>query len=475
MLTYDIENRGKTPAYIFLYENIKNDIERGFIKPGEKLPSKRSFATHLRLSVTTIQNAYYQLISEGYIYSRPNSGYYAAAIEPVSRPKTKKFAAKETPAENKTEYFADFCDNNINTALFPFSLWSKSMREVLSESGEKALRKIPNTGAAELRKSISDHLYRFRGMNVEPERIIIGAGAEYLYGLLVKLLGKDKIYALEDPGYGKIGKIYNIEDVKVRYIPLDKSGVSCLELEKQGADIVHISPSHHFPTGIVTPIKRRWELLGWALEKEGRYIIEDDYDSEFRFTGRPLPTVESIDKHGRVIYINTFSKTISPSLRISYMALPEKLFEKYQAELGFYSCAVSSIEQYTLAKFISKGYFERHINRMRKFYKTLRDSIIKSISESLLSDMAVILEEDAGLHFILKLDTKESEREIIRRVREKGVNITCLSEYCQTPYKGENPMLVINYSGVQGGEAEIKKAIEVLSSAVMPGNKTLKS
>ena len=464
MLTYDIENRGNEHIYIYLYKCIRADIEKGIIKPDEKLPSKRNLAEHLKVSVMTVQNAYLQLLSEGYIYSRIKSGYYASSLQGLSLTAADKSVTTAEPVQDGHEYFMDFCDNSINTDIFPFSAWSKELREVLSESSSEILRRIPNVGVLKLRKAIADFLYHFRGMTVSAEQIIIGAGTEYLYGLLVKLLGKDKVYAVEDPGYKKIAQIYESEGVRCRHISLDRYGISSEELYKSDADIAHISPSHHFPTGIVMPIKRRRELLSWAYENDRRYIIEDDYDSEFRFAGKAIPTMQRIDIQEKVIYVNTFSKTISPSLRISYMVLPFKLLKRYKTDLGFYSCTVSSFEQYTLAKFIEKGYFERHINRMRKAYKTKRDRIIKAIKNSPLDSKAEIFEENSGLHFILSIKTKLSDDELIKQAKARGINLSCLSQYSFKQENSKRSMVIIDYSGID--ITLIEKAVDILSEIV---------
>lgn len=472
MLTYNLENRGETPLYIYLYERIKADIESGAIRPDEKLPSRRTLAEHLKVSVLTVQNAYAQLLSEGYLYTRPKSGCFASALEGLRAPAPAPQAEPREPAA-ESRYFLDFCDNSISLEQFPFSVWSKQMREVIGARYSGLLRPTPGSGAWELRQAIAGFLHRFRGMSVSPDRIIVGAGTEYLYGLLVKLLGKDAVYAVEDPGYRKIAAIYRSEGVDCRPVPLDAHGLSAAMLARSGADIVHISPSHHFPTGIVMPIKRRQELLNWAGEREGRYIIEDDYDSEFRFTGKAVPTMQSIDTRDRVIYVNTFSKTISPAIRISYMILPPLLLKKYREELSFYSCTVSGFEQYTLARFIESGGFERHINRMRKAYRLKRDFIIRAIKSGPLGKMAEIREENAGLHFLLKLDTALSDREIVRCAAEKGIKLSCLSEYYYDRQLSEyydrqdgavQGMVILNYSGVD--TAHLEKGMEMLAEIV---------
>ena len=273
------------------------------------------------------------------------------------------------PVPEEPHYFADFISNRTNHENFPFSVWAKLVREMVSGESATLLQPPPVGGIPELRKAIADHLYAFRGIGVSPEQIIIGAGTEYLYGLLIQLFGNTAIYAIEDPGYAKISKIYESHGVRVRHIPMDENGIRTEVLEASASDILHLSPSHHYPTGIVTSISRRYELLGWASKSEKRYIIEDDYDSEFRLLGRPIPALQSIDVMDKVIYMNTFSKSLSSTIRISYMVLPEKLLKMFYAKLGFYSCTVSNFEQYTLARFISGGYFEKHINRMRNYYR----------------------------------------------------------------------------------------------------------
>ena len=256
--------------------------------------------------------------------------------------------------EKKNAYFADFVSNSTAENAFPFSIWTKLIKEVMAENSKELLSRSPSNGVYALREAIAGYLYQFRGMDVEPERIIIGAGTEYLYGLIIQLLGYDRCYAVEDPGYQKISRIYEAQNVTCKFVAMDESGINIEALEQSGADILHISPAHHFPTGLVTPISRRYELLSWASRQEERYIIEDEYDSEFRLVGKPVPTLESIDVGENVIYINTFSKSLSSTIRISYMVLPESLMKRYNEKLSFYACTVSNIEQYTLARFIKR-------------------------------------------------------------------------------------------------------------------------
>ena len=464
MLTYDMEKREGIPLYQHLYHCIRKDIDTGVIKPDERLPSKRTLALHLQISVMTVQNAYAQLLAEGYLYTKERRGYFVSRLEQTPDLRRSKDRKETVPEKNEAEhpsYFADFCDNSVRPELFPFSVWSSQMREVLSEGGGELLRRMPQAGVYDLREAIAEYLHRFRGMSVSPEQIFIGAGTEYLYILLVQFFGRNKIYAVEDPGYKKIKQTYESVGAVCRAIPLDGEGISMSCLGSAGAEIVHISPSHHFPTGIVTPIKRRRELLRWAAGQSGRYIIEDDYDSEFRFTGRVLPTMQSIDTCDTVIYMNTFCKTISPALRISYMVLPPTLAQEFRSKFGQLSCTVSSLEQYTLAKFIQKGHFERHINRMRKAYKDRRDAILRVIFEGPLGNKVFVREEHAGLHFTMKVKTSLDDQELVRRAYENGIKISCLSQYCDSQESTESSVCIINYSGVRTEDAE--KAMHILS------------
>ena len=468
MLTYSFDNRGKLTLYEYLYRCIKKDILEGKLKKDERLPSKRNLAKHLDISVITVENAYAQLQIEGYIYSKEKRGYYVSEVEnKIVNPHDGKKGKNENQTahhaaqienakqhtiadkkENKKQYFADFQTNNINSEWFPFSIWSRLMREVLSEKDTILLQSMPYNGVEKLREAIAAYLYQFRGIEVSKEQIFIGAGTEYLYGLLIQLLGRDKVFAVEEPGYKKIEYIYKSNQVKCEYIEMDHEGLSVERLEKSNAQVVHISPSHHFPTGIVMPIRRRQELLKWANEKEERYIIEDDYDSEFRFQGKPIQTMQSIDRNEKVIYMNTFSKSLAPSIRISYMILPLHLLEKFQKELGFYSCTVSSFEQYTLANFMERGYYEKHINRMKNFYKSQRNLIISAMKNSPVYQKMQIREENAGLHFLVEVDTKLSDEQLLEKLWAEGIRITSLSQYYHNQENSRKHILLMNYSGV---------------------------
>ena len=415
--------------------------------PDQKLPSKRALAQNLEVSKITVEGAYNQLLSEGYIRAQEKVGYFVENI-----PQSIPHHADVVPA-TRTEPERPLLDlTGSGTEKFPFSVWSRLQREVMLDYGEKLLLPLPNQGIAELRQAIAAHLYAFRSMHVDPENILIGAGTDFLYNLLIQLLGREKTYAVEAPGYGKIHKIYAAGGVRCISVPMDHEGVLPAALEN--AKVLHLSPAHHFPTGLVTSVPRRQELLKWAQRCDG-YIIEDDYDSEFRFDAHPKPTMQSLDRNGRVIYMNTFSKSLAPSIRISYMVLPPELMAVFRKNLGFYSCTVSSFEQYTLARFLDRGYFEKHINRMRKYYKNRRNQVLSALSRRAFSEKLTIREEDAGLHFLLKVDTPMEDEELVRFCEKNGVRLRALSSYYHLPIpEGDQRCLVINYAGVNQQDLE---------------------
>lgn len=467
MITCDLSKNETWPLYVRIYDSIKRDIEGGRILPNEKLPSKRALAEHLNVSVITIQNAYAQLIAEGYIRAEERRGFFAADLSRFMAEKSE--ALEEERASQAEEVTEPALKIDISSVYgdfrqFPFSVWTNKMRHVISENYDSILNMVPNKGLWALRKAISDHLYKFRGIEVDPNLIYIGTGADYNYGMIVKLLGRDKVYAIEEPGYDNIRLTYKIEGVTTKLVPVDEHGFRTDYLRTIDADIIHISPTHQYPTGISMPVKRRKELLEWANEKEGRYIIEDDYDSEFRFEGRPLPTMQSIDTGGKVIYMNSFSKTIAPSLRICYLILPQQLAEKYDEMLGYFPCPVCSFEQHVLAEFIADGHFERHINRMRRYYKQNKDEIFGLIRKSSLGKKSEIVEELAGLHFILKLKTDKPDSVIKQEARKRGLGISFISEYASENSSAFKSQLMVNYSVAD--IKEMKTVVEILSEIV---------
>ena len=466
MLTYSFANLQGESMYTHLYKCIKNDILVGTLKASEKLPSKRMLAKNLGISLITVENAYAQLLVEGYIYSEPKRGYYVAKLQQQLLP-TAQPQASQPLVEAKAPATLSFAKSSVPPETFPYNTWARLLRNTLTSADEHALISDTATGGVlPLRKALAKHLYQFRGLNVTPEQIIIGSGTQTLYNLIVQLLGRCHIYALEDPGYPQLAAIYGTNDVFCRYLPMDEQGIQAEVLESSGADILHITPSHQFPTGITMPVSRRYELLHWASQKNSRYIIEDDYDCEFRLFGKPIPPLQSIDKAEKVIYINTFSKTLAPTFRISYMVLPKHLASLFYAKLGFYSCTVSNFEQFTLAKFIEDGYFERHINRMRTYYRNKRDNLLQYLATCPAAKALQVEGENSGLHFLLHLATEASDSQLREAALKEGLQIKFLSDYYHNKLSDNSHTLLMNYTGIE--DELLYPALDKLFKALLP-------
>lgn len=361
-MKYSLDSNSNKKAYMQLYEQLRADIINSIYKYGDKLPSKRTLAAETLTSVITVEHAYRILCDEGYIESRERSGYFVTYHKddfmPVSENETSDITA------NRHHY---------HTSEFPFSVLAKTMRNVISKYGEDILTKSPNAGCIELRRAIADYLARSKGINVLYNQIIIGSGAEYLYGLIVQFLGRDKIYALEDPSYEKIHSVYKANGAECDLLKLGKDGILTSQLSKTKASVLHITPFRSYPTGITASASKRNEYIKWATDRNG-VIIEDDFNSEFTVSTKNEDTVFSLEADRSVIYINSFTKTIAPSMRIGYMVLPKNLVSHFFDKMGFYSCTVPVFEQYVLAEFIANGDFERHINRTRRKLRQIQNN-----------------------------------------------------------------------------------------------------
>lgn len=454
MLTYNL-SQASGNLYEQLYMLLKKDILSGNIGVGEKMPSKRSLALNLGVSTITVENAYEQLISEGYLYTQPKRGYYVCELANVSMFVPNKAVSYDIIVpETKTDWLFDFSSNKTDKNNFPFSVWAKLMKENIYLHEDKLMEISPGSGVIELRDAIAQYLSSFRGMAVDPRQIIIGAGTEYLYSLLVRLLGTNKVYCIENPGYKKLKNVYDSLGVKCHLADMDNKGIIIDELRKNNAEIAHVSPTHHFPTGITMPIDRRHELLVWANGQTGRYIIEDDYDSEFRINGKPIPPLQSIDASEKVIYMNTFSKSLTSTIRISYMILPVHLANLYYKKLSFYACTVSTFEQYTLAAFINRGYFEKHINRMRLYYGRKRRKILEIIGKVFNKNEYQVVENDSGLHFILELNASCPVAQLKKSLNEQGICLYSVDDYNMRSSSTSQHKYIINYSNMDAEKSE---------------------
>lgn len=400
MLDYDLSARGDSALYDYLYQRIRDDIMAGAIAAGQRLPSKRALAQHLGVSVVTVEGAYAQLAAEGYVRSRPRSGYFACELptgEGMPVPTSAPVIACEAVDDG-----ADLT-SSVSFSGDAARLWARALRQTLSSEPEgEVFAPAPAQGSMRLRRAIAAHLRQSRGLAVDPAHIVVGAGAQMLDVMISQLVGIGRGFAVEDPGYVRLTRIYEACGQRVRHVPLDGQGVRVDALGD--ADVLHVMPSHQFPTGRVTTIGRRYELLGWASAREGRWLVEDDYDCEFRMSGRPVPALLSADVAGSVIYTNTFSKSLGSALRLAYMVLPEELMERYVRELGFYSSTVSSVQQVTLARILEGGEYERHVARVRKRCRDMRDALASVLRSRGDAERVRIEEADAGLHAVLAIE-----------------------------------------------------------------------
>jgi len=452
MLTINIEERGKKPIYEYIYCRIRDDILSGMLVSGDKLPSKRELASSNGVSLITVENAYEQLVIEGYIEARERRGFYVADIDisegkNIARPIEKKESVLETKREDETQMvLADFVKGSVQADAFPYSVWAKLLRRIIAEREKNFIEAPDAKGVLELRKVLSAYLWRTKNLNVDPECIVIGPGTEYLHSVLLQLIGRNRIVAVEDPGYKKAEKIYESNGLKVMHIPVDGEGICVDKLSESNVKVVHVSPSHHFPTGIIMSAARRHKLISWALEHSA-YIIEDDYDSEFRYKGRPLPTLMSLSGDA-VIYMNTFTSSISPSIRIAYMVLPRALMNIYEDKLSYISGAVSTFEQLTLSAFIEEGYYERHIARMRNRCRQLKSQYEEILESTGLNIFAAIKDDKAGLNCILEIDTIDDDATFIDQLRKRGIYLRAMTDYCYNTHKEYEHKFILRYADI---------------------------
>ncbi|WP_367924188.1 PLP-dependent aminotransferase family protein [uncultured Ruthenibacterium sp.] len=449
----------KTPLYQQLYTYFVQSIRTGRLAPGEKLPSKRRLAEQLELSVNTVDTAYQMLTAEGYLVAKPRSGFVVQKLWRLTAPAP---AAKVEKAPAPPLWRYNFETASIDTKLFPFKTWRRIQRDVVGEP--RLLNHGPRSGDEELRAAIARHLREARAARCEAEQIVVGAGIEYLLGILARLFA-GRLFAVEDPGYARTHRILANNGTPVTFVPVDEQGMSARALAKSGAQLAYVTPSHQFPTGVTMPVGRRTELLQWAQSAPGRYVIEDDYDSEFRFDGRPIPCMQGLDEAGKVIYISTFSKSVAPAIRIGYMVLPAELLEAYRQRFGFYSCTVSRFEQQTLSRFMDGGWFSRHLARLRAAYRGRRDALVAALDNALADVPHTVRGSHTGLHLLLQVHTNATEAELVERAAAQSVHLTGLSDYYHGPCPA-SPTLVLGYAGL--APEDIEGAAQALGRAWAP-------
>ncbi len=463
MLSPNLDTRDESPLYYQLYNYIKEEIKTGNLKAKDKLPSKRNLSSHLDISINTVGNAYNLLIDEGYIYSLERVGYFVSNIDNLATIKTEiRPREKLDMLENTIKY--NFKFNTTDTENFPLYNFRKISKDILSRN-DWLIEKDPQ-GISDLRKCIKDYLRESRALYTSEDNIIISSGIEYLFQILFYILPKGSIYAFENPGYRIFKDLFENNGISYCPINLDSRGLSYKLLKESPANILCITPSHQFPTGLIMPINRRLELLEWANRK-GYYLIEDDYDSEFKYYGKPIPSLKSLDKMDNVIYISNFSKSISSSLRLSYMVLPDSLLKTYLKVMPFVNCPVSTLNQMIIAEFISRGYFERHLNRMRNIYKRKRSRVVKHLA---LYENLKVYDSKAGLHLILEIRKNISEEELLKRAYAKGVLVSCLSHYYIDKAAYKYPKILLGFAAIE--EDQLEEALDYLMD-IWQINKTI--
>lgn len=543
-MTFQIRTDGGR-LYEQIYEHIKGEIKSGKLLAGEKLPSTRSLAEYLQVARSTVDYAYGQLLSEGYIEPRPCRGYYVCPIEellqlegdmdglgsvqqrnmgnpgdnlkrgmeawgegqkrdmgnqrdglkrgmgglgssqqwdmgnpgsglkgaPAVQESVMAAEAPQNKFQDPPEFRKtdpklpeiDFSPYDIDMSGFPFSVWKKITKNILTYANSDLFAKGEAQGDYEFRRTISRYLHSSRGVDCRPEQIIVGAGNDYQLLLLEKILGRHVRIAMENPTYKRSYRIFQSFAYYIETVDMDDCGMRADKLEEADVSVAYVMPSHQFPAGTVMPIGRRMELLKWADGGAGRYLIEDDYDSEFRFHGKPIPALQGSDRHGRVIYMGTFSKAIAPAIRISFMVLPDSLLERYNRDCSFYSCTVSRIDQSILNEFIGEGYFERHLNKMRKIYRAKHELLLECLKP--LEKTFSISGENAGLHLLLTSKTGRAEKELVQRAAEQGVRIYGLSE-SMVEDASDSATVLLGFGGLTGGE--IEEGVRRLTRAWMP-------
>lgn len=460
-LTILLDAGKKTPLYEQIYEYIRSEIRSGRMECGVKLPSSRALAGGLQVSRSTVDLAYAKLQDEGYIASAPCRGFFVCDVETLYELPLEECVDASAGEETVTWRY-DFSLNGIDAEGFPFSTWNRLARTAILDTEQHMFQQGQAQGDPGLREALREYLHYARGVECSASQIVIGAGNDYLLMLLSVILGKDRRIAMEDPTYLNAYRCFQSLGYPVMAVGMDEAGMCIEELSDSGADIAYVMPSHQFPTGTVMTMERRTQLIRWAREKEERYIIEDDYDSEFRYTGHPIPCLQGYDGGKHVIYLGTFSKSIAPSIRISYMVLPKSLLSAYAKQASCFSTTVSRVDQRVMEQFIRQGYFERHLNRMRSIYKEKHDRLVAAVHRQTLP--VCIRGENVGLHIVLETKKEEEVRRYKEKAKEEGIRLYCLSDFFQTPEN--HPLkdcLLLGYATLP--VEQVEEAVDALFSS----------
>ncbi|MGY4795817.1 MocR-like pyridoxine biosynthesis transcription factor PdxR [Lysinibacillus fusiformis] len=451
------------PLYLQLYNYIKAEIQNGNISAQSKLPSQRSLAKHLQISRNTVDAAYQQLLAEGYVVSKEREGLFVVDLEKGYFQANPHHFEPQLTTQQKQERPAikyDFNYGDINLKDFPFKIWRKLTMQSLDEEQAQLLLYGDPQGELELRNYMASYLYEARGVQCSADQIVIGAGLQFLMGIVCNLIGRNELFAMEDPGYYRVRHLFKDNAIKVKPISLDNHGIHIDQLRKNKIKAVYVTPSHQFPLGTVMPISRRLALLEWAKE-ENAYIIEDDYDGEFRYAGKPIPALQGLDSNDRVIYMGTFSKSLIPSIKLSYMILSRKLINIFHRN-NYYVQTVSRLHQHTLQLFMESGYWERHLNKTRNSYKRRYEALLKAIHQT-FGENVKIYGASSGLHILLEPNNKMSEEELIDTAKMAGVRVYPTSIFYANPSILQPAKVLLGFANL--AEDEIDTGIKLLNNA----------
>ncbi len=451
------------PLYQQLYRQLKKEIQTGNLTTGQKLPSKRKLAEQLHVSINTIDSAYTQLEAEGFILSSPRRGFYVQ--ETGSLPQA--FILPDVPVSvedmtTQSPYTVDFSPFGMAHQQFPYGVWRRLMKNCFNEYNPQLLQRTPPQGDWGLRAAVADYLYRARGVVCTPDQIVMGAGTDHLLSILAYILPNSYSLAVENPLYNRAHILFQRYGHKITTVPVNVDGLSLAHLPKAENVLLYTTPSHQYPLGYAMPIGQRTALLRWSGDAAHRYIIEDDYDSEFRYTSRPIPALQSIDKMGRVIYLGTFSRSVAPALRISYMVLPQELLALYRKQYQGYASAVSGFEQILLREFMMSGSFETHVNRMRIYYKARRQCLVDAMAS--INEIADILGEPAGHHLTIRISNGMSESALVKTAEKSGVRVYPISPYFIGPIPTiYHSTIMLGFGGLN--DHEIQHGLTLLHKA----------
>ena len=459
-----LDNKGTQPLHDKIYNQIKNQILLGELPPDSKLLSIKNLSIELSVSRNTVEYAYQQLHAEGYIYSKPRSGYYVSFIEPEyiasMRPHTGMILEKVS--KSPKSYSLDFHPACLSPDSFPINLWRKLYIDCLKEDPKQLASYSHPQGDYALRCEIQKYLARSRGVSCNPEQIIVCSGLQDSLSIIAPILReRHSLVGMEDPGHFIPKSVFHNHSFTLSPIPVNSDGLDIDYLQRTHCTVVYVTPSHQFPLGYVMPVANRLKLIDWA-ETVGGIIIEDDYDSELRYLGKPIPALQGLHPQGNIVYVGTFSKVLSPALRVSYMVLPYRLLTIYHKLFSEYSTNVSLLEQRTLHKFMQQGYWERHLRKMRTVYKKKHDALIQSIHHH-FGAQANIIGQGAGLHVVLELvGNSLNEGELINRAQERDVQLFPLSKtYLHD--NGKNHQVMLGFGSLSNNE--IDRGVRLLYQA----------